>query len=110
MDIFALSLTFLFKCGIRSSPFFKCLYVVALNQQKCLKHEEHYLSVQGEVVEDHGADEGDLGGLRVHDLLLGVHPQTRQLGQHVDHLQNKHGFITYPYATLLPAAKQRILF
>ena len=54
-----------------------------------LRGKLQYLSVQREVVEDHGADEGDLRGLRVHDLLLGVHPQTGQLGEDVDHLQQK---------------------
>ena len=37
-----------------------------------------YLGVQREIVEDHGTNEGDLGGLRVHDLLASVHPEAGQ--------------------------------
>ena len=43
------------------------------------------LSVKGELVEPHRADEGDVGGLAVQHVLVRVDPQARQLRQHVDH-------------------------
>ena len=45
------------------------------------------LNVQGEAVEGHGADEGDPGGHRVHDLRVPVEPEPLQLGQHVQRLE-----------------------
>ena len=45
------------------------------------------LRVQWEGVEAHGADEGDVRGLRVEDGVLGRDPQPRVLGQHLDHLE-----------------------
>ena len=46
-----------------------------------------YLRVQWEIVEYHWADEGDLRRLGVHDLLLGVHPQTGKFGEDINHLE-----------------------
>ena len=44
------------------------------------------LGVQGELVEAHGADEGDVGGLAVHHRPTCVDPEAGQLGEHVDDL------------------------
>ena len=44
------------------------------------------LGVQRKLVEPHGTNEGDVGCLTVEDILLGVYPQSGQLGQHVNHL------------------------
>ena len=49
--------------------------------------EQTDLNVQGEAVEGHGADEGDPGGHRVHDLRVPVEPEPLQLGQHVQRLE-----------------------
>ena len=43
-----------------------------------------YLSVKREEVEDHGTDEGDVGGLAVVDPLPPVYPQSGQLGEDRD--------------------------
>ena len=43
------------------------------------------LCVKGEGVKEHGADEGDVGGLAVEHGLLRGYPQAGQLRQHVDH-------------------------
>ena len=40
------------------------------------------LSVERKGIEDHGTDEGDVGGLAVVNPLLGIHPEPRQLRQH----------------------------
>ena len=45
------------------------------------------MNIQGEAVEGHGADEGDPGGHRVHDLRVPVEPEPLQLGQHVQRLE-----------------------
>ena len=45
------------------------------------------MSIQGKVVENHRANEGDLRGLGVHDFVVRVHPETRQFGKDVNNLQ-----------------------
>ena len=45
------------------------------------------LSVEGETVEDHGTDEGDVCGLAVVDPLPRVHPETSELGEDLDCLE-----------------------
>ena len=42
------------------------------------------LGIQGEGVKQHGADEGDAGGLAVVDPLLGVYPKTGKFGEDVN--------------------------
>ena len=46
-----------------------------------------YLSVKWEGVEEHGADEGDVGGLAVVDPLPGVYPQSSQFGENINCLE-----------------------
>ena len=46
-----------------------------------------YLSVHWKIIEYHRADECDLGGLWIHDFLLGVDPKPCQLAQDIDHLK-----------------------
>ena len=45
------------------------------------------LSVQRKGVKQHGAYEGDVGGLAVVDPLPPVYPQTSQLGQNINSLE-----------------------
>ena len=45
------------------------------------------LSVKREGVEQHGADEGDVGGLAVVDPLPGVYPQSGQFGENINCLE-----------------------
>ena len=45
------------------------------------------MSIQRKVVENHGANEGDLRGLGVHDFIVRVPPQTRQFGEDVNNLR-----------------------
>ena len=42
------------------------------------------LCVQGERVEEHGADEGDAGGLAVVDPLRGVNPQPSEFRENIN--------------------------
>ena len=42
------------------------------------------LGIQGEGVKQHGADEGDAGGLAVVDPLLGVYPKAGKFGEDVN--------------------------
>ena len=53
------------------------------------------MSIQGKVVENHRANEGDLRGLGVHDFVVRVHPETRQFGKDVNNLQRKKGTSNY---------------
>ena len=46
-----------------------------------------YLGIEREVIESHGTDEVDVGGLRVHDLLISGDPQPRVFRQHLHHLE-----------------------
>ena len=54
------------------------------------KFKVNHLSVQGKVVKPHGADEVDVGGLGVHDLLLPGDPQARVLRQHLHYLNDSY--------------------
>ena len=42
------------------------------------------MCVKREGVEEHGADEGDVGGLAVVDPLPGVYPQSGQFGENIN--------------------------
>ena len=46
-----------------------------------------YLSIKWKCVENHGTDEGDLRSLRVHNLFVGIDPETSQLGENIDYLK-----------------------
>ena len=45
------------------------------------------LCVKGEGIEEHGADEGDVGGLAVVHPLPGIYPQPSKLGQNINCLE-----------------------
>ena len=45
------------------------------------------MCVKREGVEEHGADEGDVGGLAVVDPLPGVYPQSGQFGENINRLE-----------------------
>ena len=45
------------------------------------------MRVKREGVKQHGADEGDVGGLAVVDPLPGVYPQSGQFGEHINCLE-----------------------
>ena len=46
-----------------------------------------YLSIKRESIKDHGADEGDAGGLAVVDPLPGIYPQPCKLGENINSLE-----------------------
>ena len=46
-----------------------------------------YLSIKRESIKDHGADEGDVGGLAVVDPLVPVNPQASKLGENRNSLE-----------------------
>ena len=53
----------------------------------CLGNSMMDLGVERKVIESHGTDEVDVGGLRVHDLLISGDPQPRVFRQHLHHLE-----------------------
>ena len=47
------------------------------------------LGVERKVIESHGTDEVDVGGLRVHYLLISGDPEPGVFRQHLHHLQTE---------------------
>ena len=45
------------------------------------------LSIKREGVKEHGADEGDVGGLAVVDPLAAIYPQSSKLGENINSLE-----------------------